>query len=903
MISLLVTIGILLTPIAHAAEPEEETLYYKIKNLVELEILKKHTELSIERFASGIFYDKSLETNIEENGVTTTKQMEIETSYIDMSLVQDTAKMCGNGGANKNEQNEHITCLAAQEVLKGIVDRNSWHRILGRDLQAIASGYEVGIEGYPGKPVDAIMRMSSIAQLWRAANDPFTQPFLETLTRAEPWPEGQADTIEQELKEVVSDLKALILKDPNADHDEAKEDDTAMVAAMWRYKNGVNYLHGHEGVCGSGGTTSNDIDRTWLDRRWCAIEDKLLHVLNDTILANANLEMGNDEFVIFPSFIDKENNIFIWIRNDDIGLQWYIPIEPVQAALYHATFGDCLEGDSTKHCSNIYGDSMLIRGGNYPIKQDGSDLRPGGDGLFTGPLNPPRESEEDADGNPLPKEGLIVPQPKEGEGICSHPFSKRGYLCRAIESEACDLTTKDEEELQESGTGGIVLTRCQPERFKDDVARKTSGSDICQIGGWRENIQENRDDDSPYEDPDMTRNECAACAIDIVCKEKCWDDPMKEFDAKTSSSKREGVIEVCVPTTLAPNDFEYMMAHELVHAQQICNESNIQSAERLGYTLPKPEQAAACCAAEREPYFVQCKMLALDGVLDKAGITIDQCASAFANHSCKHLDEDPEDDDYVCTNDGVDPRIITPLINEAIDQMEDQLSGAGSCPGAMNDPRILAIRNSMPLSCKPGCQSKYVNTIGNNLCYTGQCLEETHEWSAPIAGRSALTSFDEAYPWVSCEVEDPNIGQFAVPPALTSPRFPLYRPEYLLKQLDDALCQINGLPARTPPALCGFEEGKTLNLPPLQFLQSGDNLSMQPGKYNTAATALQNAAQGLGARISNEMFIQYVNTGAKNFAELMNMSHRLFKEVGDIEFPSTMCPRYIEGDLCEQLQQ
>jgi hypothetical protein len=897
MLSILFSIGLIFTPGAYAGNTDEDTLYFRIKNLVELEILKQNAEVQIERFAAGIFYDKELVTIVKEGDEELSKQMEIKIPFVDMSLTKDISAMCGKNSSDQEEQNAYITCLAAQEILKSIVDKNSWHRTLGRDLQAITSGYEVGIEGYPGKPVDAIMRMSSIAQLWRAGNDTYTQPFLETLTRAEPWPEDQMEDIEQDLQEVVSDLKEFIITT-----DEDKEDDTEMVAAVWRYKDGVQYIRDREGECASAPTTPDNPERVWLERRWCDIEDKLLAVLRDLILANANLEMGNEEFVIFSSFVDKESNIFIWIRDNDIGLQWYIPIEPVQAALYHPDYSDCLENDPLHDCYDDYEEESIIRGGFYPIKQDGSGLRPGGDSLFTGPLNPPRPSEEDDNGDPLPKEGLIVPQPKEGDGICSHPFSARGYLCRAIESEACDLTPKDEEELIEAGTGGIVLTRCQPERFKDDVARKVSGENICGIGGWRENVQENLDNDSPYEDPDMVPNHCAACAIDIVCKEKCFDDPMMEFFAKTSMRSSTGVVEVCVPTTLGPDDFEYLMAHELIHAQQICNDSNIQTAERLGHTLPEPERAAACCASEREAYFVQCKMLALDGVLDKAGLTIDQCASAFSNFSCGHLDEDPDDDDYVCTNDGIDPSIMIPLVNGAIDELDDQIDGAGSCPGAMNDPRVLAIRNSIPLACKPGCQSKYVNTIGNNLCFTGQCIEETHEWSAPIGGRTALTAGDEAYPWASCEAPDPRIGQFAVPPAITAPKFPLYRPELLMKQLDDAICQINGLPSRTPPALCGFDVAKTLDLPPLSFLQSGDKLATQPGKYATNSIALENAAQGLGARIANEMFIQYLNTGAKNFAELMKMSHRLFTEVGDITFPSTMCPRYTDGDLCDQLQ-
>ena len=897
MLSILFSIGLLLAPSVIAAEPDEDTLYFKIKNLVELEILKQNAEVQIERFAAGIFYDKELVTIVKEGDEELSKQMEIKIPFVDMSLTKDISAMCGKNSSDQEEQNAYITCLAAQEILKSIVDKNSWHRTLGRDLQAITSGYEVGIEGYPGKPVDAIMRMSSIAQLWRAGNDTYTQPFLETLTRAEPWPEDQMEDIDEALQEIVSDLKEFIITT-----DEDKEDDTEMVAAVWRYKDGVQYIRDREGECASAPTTPDNPERVWLERRWCDIEDKLLAVLNDQILPNADLELGNEEFVIFSSFVDKESNIFIWIRDNDIGLQWYIPIEPVQAALYHPDYSDCLENDPLRDCYDDYEEESIIRGGLYPIKQDGSGLRPGGDSLSTGPLNPPRPSEEDDNGDPLPKEGLIVPQPKEGDGICSHPFSKRGYLCRAIESEACDLTSRDEEELIQAGTGGIVLTRCQPERFKDDVARKISGEDICGIGGWRETVEDNLDEDTPELDPDMTPNHCAACAIDVICKESCWDEPeMKDF-ARTSLGKRKGVVEVCVPTSLDPSQYKYLMAHEMIHAQQICNISNIEVAEKLGFHLPENQKPASCCAFEREAYFVQCKMAALDGILDKMEATIDQCASAMANFSCAVYDEDPDDDDYVCTNDGIDPAIIAELLSKTVAEMAPDLILPQTCEEAMDVPQVQAIRNSIPLACKPGCQSKYVNTIGNNLCFTGQCIEETHEWSAPIGGRTALTAGDEAYPWVSCEAENPNIGQFAVPPAITGPRFPLYRPELLMKQLDDAICQINGLPSRTPPALCGFDVAKTLDLPPLSFLQSGDKLATQPGKYATNSIALENAAQGLGARIANEMFIQYLNTGAKNFAELMKMSHRLFTEVGDITFPSTMCPRYTDGDLCDQLQ-
>jgi len=888
MFSLLLSIGLLLIPGTYAQEEEsnQNTLYYTIKNAVEMETLKQKAELPVENFAAGIFYDKAV-------------PMEMETTYVDIALQKDVLGMCGSDSSDTEKHNSHIACLQSQERIREVVDRASWNRALGRELQAIASGYEVGVEGYPGQPIEAVMRMGSIAQLWRAGTDILKEPFLETLTRAEPWPEGQEETIDNELQGVVTQITDLI-REAND-----KEDDTEMVAAVWRYKNGVNYVKNHEGDCGSG-SASNNPNRMWFNRRWCAIESQLLHVLNDTILANAKIEKGNEEFIIFPSYIDKENNLFIWIRDDDIGIQWYIPTEPMQAALYHPTYIDCLEETSVHSCYDIYGDDMLIRGGLYPIKQDETGLRPGQAGLFPGKLNPPREEEQNplprGDVPDLPPEGLLVPQPKEGEGICSHPFSKRGYLCRAIESTACDLTTQEQDELTASGSGGIILTRCQPERFNGDITQRISGDNICTIGGWKQTVEENIVKDTSARDENMVPNQCASCAVDIVCAEKCWDDPKLKTFAKTSLSKKDGVIEVCIPTIVGPTQYESLMVHEMVHAQQLCRDSNLQFAARLGYEGTKKEESTACCSLEREAYFTQCKMYAIEGVLEKAGLTIDQCASTLANNSCSSFDDNPDDDNYVCTNDDVDPKVISQLIKNTLTEMSDSLRFSQTCAATIENPYIVAMKNSMPLSCKPGCQTQYLNTIGNNLCYAGQCIEETHEWSETISGRSAFTTVDEAYPWNACEIEDPEIGQFAVSPAITAPHFPLYRPEYLMKQLDDALCQINGLPARTPPALCGFDAFKRLNLPPLNYFQTASDLTSQQNQYNSAALALQYAAKGLGTRIANEMFTQYLSTASNTFAELMNMSHRLFKQVGDITFPAAMCPRYADPNICAQLR-
>jgi hypothetical protein len=297
--------------------------------------------------------------------------------------------------------------------------------------------------------------------------------------------------------------------------------------------------------------------------------------------------------------------------------------------------------------------------------------------------------------------------------------------------------------------------------------------------------------------------------------------------------------------------------------------------------------------------------MAIDGILEKAQVSIDVCASVFSNYSCSGLDNDPNDEDYICSTGSINPADIRQKILDTMDEMvqEKTLNPIRTCEAAMNSPRVQAQKNSLPLACRPGCEARYTNTIGNNLCYTGQCIEESQEWSRPIAGRSPLTTIDQDFPWDSCEGEDPNIGEFEMPPAITAPKFAPYRPRYLLQQLDTALCQINGLPARTPPVICTFDVTNRIVLPPLTLLQSVQDIAQQTQTAATAGTGIRTAAQGIGARVVSDMFTQYLQTGAKNFSELLFMAQDVFRRISDIEFPSAMCPRFHDGrGLCSQLE-
>ena len=874
MIGALILIATALwTPWVHAEEEEEpRTLYMRIKKQVELEMHAEEAELAVQRLAVGLYHDSELET-IADGGDLGDYNVPLripDEAWADMSIRSEFRKMCGSDPALKNY---YAVCLQAQDQIRRIIERNAWIRRLGRGLQLIASGYESGIDGYPGRPIDVIPRFSSITHLWRASNDPFVHPLVEVLTKAEPYPDGVEDQIEEKANEVIGILEGYIRTW------EEKKDTTEKDAAIWRYRHGVHYVIKQEGPCEDAPEFPEDPAKIWLERRWCELEDKLKEIRD---LLGSRPDEGNEEHIIFPSIIRKPENIFIWMRKDDVGLQWYIPIEPLQAALYHPDYGDCLAGDSPANCYDVYFE-FLVRGGEYPKKI------------------PPEEGTPEEDDL-----GALVPEPKEKEGICSHPFSKRGYLCRQVEYEACDITNKQREKLkefeegnqteeQEENNKGIILTQCQPERFKDDVARKLSGPDICGIGGWRDEVKENLVEDTPDQQLDMVVNKCAACAIDVVCnsQEPCFRD--EDQFAATRIIKRNGVVEICMPSGLNdPTGYYYLLAHEMVHAMQVCNGSDLEAIERLGGGYPPEIGIPACCSFEREAYFAQCKLYAIDGVLDKVGITIDQCASALANGSCKHWDDDPDDDDYVCTNDNIDPKTIGDAIAATRAEMlaDGTLEVPSTCEAAMQHPRIKAIYNSIPLACEPGCESLYDNTIGNNLCYTGQCIEQMHERGKPIPGRISYNLLDQDNFKDGSIRSDPKIGQFEAPPAITSPKFPLYQPEFLVQELDHALCQINGLPARTPPVICAYDELKRLGLSPEEYTQSANDLVLQPKQYEATGLGIQYSAAGIGSRLTSDMFTQYLKAASRQYTDLLNMTYHIFKQTEEVSFPSRMCERY-----------
>jgi len=840
MMTILLLIGLILTPSAHAQNTQGDTLYEYVHGLVRQAEKVIHVDLPSERYSAGIYYDNPVKNT----------SMEIDEEDVNNAVAKLIPRLCGG------ENTDPETCRVIMAKLDAAVDMLNWQRQLGRDLQMIATGYESGISDYPGKGLNIIPRLPSITRIWRSANEKLITPIIETSAAGLPYPPENKDVIEEEIETLIGDRLSGDLVRWKGE----QWDDSEMVAAVWKYRNGVKYIETtEEGTCNSSMENPDTEELMLLKKRWCAVERQLLKI-HDLIIGpytTGGKTLPQDDFLIFPTWTDQESNIVIWVRGDDIGLQWNFAIEPVQPMLYNKDYNSCIESGGTPEGCHDADEESLVRGGTYPD---------------------------------------VVPEPEEAMGICSHPFSKNGYLCRQIEDTECNT------DPVKVNAQGILLTRCSPEKFNTSISIAPSGPDICEIGGWRSNIPavENNVKDTPEKQsgPNPVGEEikpsmCASCAVDFYCANTCEGSETIAF----AEDKENGVIRLCLTDTLAEMGLlQSLITHELVHAQQMCN-LDAKSVADLTNTVEK------CCAVERESYLAQCNMLAGQGILDRAGYTVDECASAGANGSCESFSTDGAG---ACSPTEIESLDMWEDISETILKGLDDgwLEGIPTtCRETVEklEPTAQAIISSLPLACTPSCIAEYENTIGNNLCFAGQCLEQSLEWQRLIPGRMPLTSGDEAYPWDSCPVEDPQYGKFFSPPALTAPHFPAYNPQRLYEELDRALCQLNGLPASSPPILCAFDPRRRLNLPVSEFIGMAQSLLEQSGEVQKPATGLLNAASGVGSRKANEFFFGYLEKSMKSFTEIMQITSTIMVDIAETQFPSVMCPRTADENICGEL--
>jgi len=278
-------------------------------------------------------------------------------------------------------------------------------------------------------------------------------------------------------------------------------------------------------------------------------------------------------------------------------------------------------------------------------------------------------------------------------------------------------------------------------------------------------------------------------------------------------------------------------------------------------------------------------------VLDTTNFTIEECAMMLANSSCSSWD-------YACTGEPDDPDAYDQRFQELVDAIRDD--NPPSCTEAVQDidPRALSIKESLKMSCRPECEIEYDNTIGNNLCYIGQCIEESLEEHRLVPGRIPFVTQDEAFPWDSCIQDNPkNDAVMAVPP-LTPTFLPSYRGQELVQSLDLLLCQINGLPRLSPPVLCGFQPSRRLSLPLTSFYRMGVSFTEQESENTKRTSELQQSTGNIGARIGTEFYRRYMHKAIREFAALVRAANLSVRTIGETTFPQVTCPRNHTGG-CE----
>jgi len=588
-----------------------------------------------------------------------------------------------------------------------------------------------------------------------------------------------------------------------------------------------------------------------VEERSCNVEEKL-RALRDALPSTAlefDPPLQQGEIVIFPlRRLEIPPNVIVWMMAEnvdgtikrDVGLGWRLMLGSVPIGI--------LGGENCD--SNKLGESYCTVVKRFSI-------RPGG--RYE---DPPKE-----------------PTEQEG-GLCHLPFARDGYLCRPLRSDQCN------EELKEKDPRSIVLAACKPSQAKQPVQLTESGPDICRTGWWR--IPGKALTQSSFSSQGQTP--CSPCSLDIACEDSCANDASAVTDPKND----EGVIHICLNKTSPRSLLRFNVLHELVHAQQMCN---LQMHTDLFDTVER------CCAHEAEAYTVSCRVLAEDGILDEADLSLEECRSGLTNVSCKRFGE-KACSDFAAV--GIKDKIEEALRNWERESGKDlpscyDLTGEGMTKGmARLDSRILSMMEGLNGACTPGCPTKYENTIGNNLCYIGQCVEQSIEQSRVIPGRMALVVGDESFPWDSCALENSQAGGMITLPAISPPLTPAYNPRLLVETLDRALCQLNGLPSSTPPILCQFDYQRRLNIPTSDYVSTVLSFASQIEENDTPTASLQRMTQGMATRIGTSLLTRYLSWAGTALSDTLRTGNQLLNSMEKTKFPLSTCPRIAteKPDFC-----
>jgi len=435
-----------------------------------------------------------------------------------------------------------------------------------------------------------------------------------------------------------------------------------------------------------------------------------------------------------------------------------------------------------------------------------------------------------------------------GSGVCSMAFAAKGYLCRSVSVES----PAECPEPDDADKDAIVLVSCT---FHSLQQKTLAGPDVCSGLAWNVTSQAS----ASSQGSSSSMNPSCGCSYTVTCQSTCGG----EGDGSASLKDENGNISVCIGTTpTIPVPRKYVLSHELAHVRQFCG-------------LPPGAEPTAtkegCCSYEYDAHAVECAEMEADGLFAGSGFSASDCADILSNASCQRYGEN------ACATVKKENKeaFIKAISREDV----------GSCP--VTDEGKKKEINMCP--CTPETLSKYGNTIGNNLCFIGQCVEQSLDTHRLTPGRTPAGVQDGAFPNDDALTGSP-LGNFLTSPATGQPILPPYRPLEPVREFEAALCALVGLPTTVPSALCAIAASEDAGAPATDPLSSLLNMAQNRAEEELSLADFSTLAQSVGTRLGTDLYARNIRMMSKSLSEVLGTASSLLNEVKSIDFPTDMCP-------------